>query len=52
MSPARTKVLGRGTIDNPGHPLHGAKVDLLNYAAGGDAIVRVREEHPGYKVRV
>jgi hypothetical protein len=47
---ARTRVRGRGTIDRPGHELHGAKVDVLQNAPGGDVIVGVRETRGSYDV--
>jgi hypothetical protein len=38
----------RGTVDHPEHPLHGAKVDIVNTAPDRDFIVRLREPHGRY----
>lgn len=47
LMPTRARASGHGTVNFPGHALHGAKVDIVRKVPGGDVIVRMRENHDG-----
>lgn len=38
----RTRIRGKGTIDFPGHPLHGVRVFIVGTAPDGQLIVKTR----------